>query len=191
MFFGNSQQAFIEALKPRTCCISETRYSDSRVSLLSGNYLKGLIFWKRDSFFSLSLFFKRQISVLVVPWKYPYSSFYASWSMTPPTSHRPATPAGVNFAAGSDPEFLSLHGLWLRDAHARPQTRCVWRQTPLGWCSHMEALKQSKREAVATLGKYNISRLTLPSHVFPFGVEPTLSHPVSGHPDFKNVLFEH
>lgn len=56
-FFGNSQQAFIAALKPRTCCISETRDPDTRVSLLSGNYLKGLIFWKRDSCFFFFCFF--------------------------------------------------------------------------------------------------------------------------------------
>lgn len=147
MFFGNSQQAFIAALKPRTCCISETRAPDTRVSLLSGNYLKGLIFWKRDScfFFCFFLFFWRKISVSAVPWKYPYSSFNAAWSMTPHLSLQKA------------------RGLRLRDAHAWPQTRCVWRRTPDGLCSHMDALKQSKWAAAATLGKYNISGLTFAS----------------------------
>lgn len=136
VFFGNSQQAFIAALKPRTCCISETQDPNKRVGLLSGNYLKGLIFWKHDSFFYVFFFFKkkkyRQISASAVPWKYPYSSLYAGWSMTPPTSHLSATLTGVNPDAGSDQSFRSLQKTqqpWT-ETPTRSQACCMWRWHP-------------------------------------------------------------
>lgn len=119
---------------------------------------------------SFLFFLEKDKYFLAVPWKYPYSSFYAGWSMTPHLSLQKA------------------RGLRPWDAHAWPQTRCVWRRTPDGLCSHVDALKQSKWAAAATLGKYNISGLTLPPHVLTFRVGRTLSHPVSGQPSTSKMF---
>lgn len=105
--------------------------------------------------------------------------------------HRPPLALSQPLCCRFGSEFLSLQktrGLPLRDAHAWPQTHCVWRRTPHGLCSHMDALKQSKWAAAATLGKYNISGLTLPPHVLTFRVGRTLSHPVSGQPSTSKMF---
>lgn len=153
VFFGNCQQAFIAALKPRTCCISETRDPDTRVSLLSGNYLKGLIFWKRDSCFFFSFFYFCFFFVFLEKDKRFSRALEIRVFIILCRWIDDATPLAAEKA----------RGLRLRDAHAWPQTRCVWRRTPDGLRSHMDALKQSKWAAAATLGKYNISGLTFAS----------------------------